>query len=129
MEDKQKVLEAAIFQIEKNFGKGSIMKLGQNALNIEAIPTGSISLDLALGVGGFPRGRIIEIFGPESSGKTTVALHVVASAQKMGGTAAFIDVEHALDPVYAAALGVDVDSLLVCSCKIVLCLFSINLFT
>ncbi len=113
MEDKQKVLEAAIFQIEKNFGKGSIMKLGQNALNIEAIPTGSISLDLALGVGGFPRGRIIEIFGPESSGKTTVALHVVASAQKMGGTAAFIDVEHALDPVYAAALGVDVDSLLV----------------
>ncbi|MGN1034221.1 MAG: recombinase RecA [Oscillospiraceae bacterium] len=113
MEDKQKVLEAAIFQIEKNFGKGSIMKLGQNALNIEAIPTGSISLDLALGVGGFPRGRIIEIFGPESSGKTTVALHVVASAQKMGGTAAFIDVEHALDPVYAAALGVEVDSLLV----------------
>lgn len=113
MEDKQKVLEAAIFQIEKNFGKGSIMKLGQNALNIEAIPTGSISLDLALGVGGFPRGRIIEIFGPESSGKTTVALHVVASAQKMGGTVAFIDVEHALDPVYAAALGVDVDSLLV----------------
>ncbi len=113
MEDKQKVLEAAIFQIEKNFGKGSIMKLGQNALNIEAIPTGSISLDLALGVGGFPRGRIIEIFGPESSGKTTVALHAVASAQKMGGTAAFIDVEHALDPVYAAALGVDVDSLLV----------------
>ena len=113
MEDKLKVLEAAIFQIEKNFGKGSIMKLGQNALNIEAIPTGSISLDLALGVGGFPRGRIIEIFGPESSGKTTVALHVVASAQKMGGTAAFIDVEHALDPVYAAALGVDVDSLLV----------------
>lgn len=113
MEDKQKVLEAAIIQIEKHYGKGSIMKLGQNALNIEAISTGSISLDLALGVGGFPKGRIIEIFGPESSGKTTVALHVIASGQKMGGTAAFIDVEHALDPVYAAALGVDVNSLLV----------------
>jgi recombination protein RecA len=113
MEDKQKVLETAIAQIEKQFGKGSIMTLGQSALNVESIPTGSISLDLALGVGGLPRGRITEIFGPESSGKTTVALHLVASAQKLGGTAAFIDVEHALDPVYAAALGVDVDSLLV----------------
>ncbi|MDR2817535.1 MAG: recombinase RecA [Oscillospiraceae bacterium] len=113
MDDKQKVLETAIAQIEKQFGKGSIMTLGQSALNVESISTGSISLDLALGVGGLPRGRITEIFGPESSGKTTVALHLVASAQKLGGTAAFIDVEHALDPVYAAALGVDVDSLLV----------------
>ncbi|MDR1260475.1 MAG: recombinase RecA [Oscillospiraceae bacterium] len=113
MGNKQSILETAINQIEKQFGKGSIMTLGQSALNVEAISTGSISLDLALGVGGLPRGRITEIFGPESSGKTTVALHLVASAQKLGGTAAFIDVEHALDPIYAAALGVDVDSLLV----------------
>ena len=114
MADKQKALETAIAQIEKQYGKGSIMKLGENAtLNVEAISSGSLSLDIALGIGGLPRGRIIEIYGPESSGKTTVALHVVAEAQKLGGEAAFIDVEHALDPVYAAALGVDVDSLLV----------------
>ncbi|MDR1354169.1 MAG: recombinase RecA [Oscillospiraceae bacterium] len=113
MEDKKSNLESAIIQIEKQFGKGAIMTLGQSALAVESISTGSIALDLALGVGGLPRGRITEIFGPESSGKTTVALHLVASAQKLGGTAAFIDVEHALDPVYAAALGVDVDSLLV----------------
>ena len=114
MADKQKALETAISQIEKQYGKGSIMKLGQNAtLNIEAIPTGSLSLDIALGVGGVPRGRVIEIFGPESSGKTTLALHVVAEAQKLGGEAAYIDVEHALDPKYARILGVDIDSLLV----------------
>ena len=107
MADKQKALETAISQIEKQYGKGSIMKLGQNAtLNIEAIPTGSLSLDIALGVGGVPRGRVIEIFGPESSGKTTLALHVVAEAQKLGGEAAYIDVEHALDPVYMQNLGV-----------------------
>ena len=111
---KQKALETALSQIEKQFGKGAVMKLGQNSvLNVEAIPTGSLSLDIALGIGGVPRGRIIEIFGPESSGKTTVALHVVAQAQKAGGEAVFIDVEHALDPVYAKALGVDIDSLLV----------------
>lgn len=114
MSDKQKALETAISQLEKQFGKGAVMKLGQNAsLNIEAIPTGSIALDLALGIGGVPRGRIIELYGPESSGKTTVALHIVAQAQKAGGEAVFIDVEHALDPVYAANLGVDIDSLLV----------------
>ena len=114
MADKQKALETAISQIEKNFGKGSIMRLGQNtAMNVEAISTGSVTLDAATGIGGLPRGRIIEIYGPESSGKTTLALHVVAEAQKMGGEAAFIDAEHALDPVYAANLGVDVDSLLV----------------
>ncbi len=114
MSDKQKALETAITQLEKQFGKGAVMKLGQNAsLNIEAIPTGSISLDLALGIGGVPRGRIIELYGPESSGKTTVALHIVAEAQKAGGEAVFIDVEHALDPTYAANLGVDIDSLLV----------------
>ncbi len=114
MVDKQKAIETAISQIEKQFGKGSIMKLGSTAtLNVEAISTGSISLDMALGIGGVPRGRIVEIYGPESSGKTTVALHVVAQAQKAGGKAAFIDVEHALDPVYASALGVDIDSLLV----------------
>ena len=112
--DKQKALDAAISQIEKQFGKGAVMKLGSSAaLNVEAISTGSIALDLALGIGGVPRGRIIEIYGPESSGKTTVALHVVAQAQKNGGEAAFIDVEHALDPVAAKALGVDIDSLLV----------------
>ena len=113
-DDKKKALETALSQIEKQFGKGAVMKLGQNTtMNVEAIPTGSLSLDIALGIGGVPRGRIIEIYGPESSGKTTVALHVVAEAQKMGGEAVFIDVEHALDPVYAKALGVDIDSLLV----------------
>ena len=112
--DKKKALANALGQIEKQFGKGSVMRLGENTgMNIEHIPTGSIGLDLALGIGGLPRGRIIEIYGPESSGKTTVALHSVAEAQKLGGTAAFIDAEHALDPVYAKALGVDIDSLLV----------------
>lgn len=111
---KQDALETAMASIEKKFGKGSIMKLGQNvSMNVESISTGSISLDIALGIGGLPRGRIIEIYGPESSGKTTVALHVVAEAQKIGGVAAFIDVEHALDPIYAKALGVDIDNLLV----------------
>lgn len=114
MADKQKALETALAQIEKQFGKGAVMKLGQaTAMNVEAIPTGSIALDIALGIGGLPRGRIVEVYGPESSGKTTVALHAVAEAQKMGGEAAFIDVEHALDPIYAKALGVDIDSLLV----------------
>lgn len=115
MLDKEKALEIALSQIEKQFGKGAIMKLGDNtaSLNISAIPTGCIDLDIALGVGGIPRGRIIEVFGPESSGKTTIALHVVAQAQKMGGTAAFIDAEHALDPVYAESLGVNVDDLYV----------------
>ena len=112
--DREKALETALSQIERQYGKGAVMKLGQNAaLNIEAIPTGSLALDAALGIGGVPRGRIVEIYGPESSGKTTVALHIVAEAQKRGGNAVFIDVEHALDPVYAAALGVDVESLLV----------------
>lgn len=114
MEDKKKALETAIAQIEKAYGKGAIMRLGQNSsLNVEAISTGSLSLDAATGIGGLPKGRIVEIYGPESSGKTTLALHVVAEAQKKGGEAAFIDAEHALDPVYAANLGVDVDSLLV----------------
>ena len=113
-DEKQKALETALLQIERQFGKGAVMKLGQNSsLNVEAIPTGSLLLDHALGIGGVPKGRIIEIFGPESSGKTTVALHIVAEAQKRGGEAVFIDVEHALDPVYAQALGVDIDSLLV----------------
>ena len=113
-EDRKKALATALAQIEKDFGKGTIMKLGENThMNVEAIPTGSLTLDLALGIGGVPRGRIIEIFGPESSGKTTVALHIAAEVQKMGGEAAFIDAEHALDPVYAKALGVDIDSLLV----------------
>ncbi len=112
--DKQKALQAALSQIEKAYGKGAIMRLGENTgMNVEAIPTGSLTLDLALGVGGLPRGRIVEIYGPEASGKTTLALHAIAQAQKQGGEAAFIDVEHALDPVYARALGVDVDSLLV----------------
>ena len=111
---KQRALETALSQIEKQFGKGAVMKLGQNSvLNVESIPTGSLSLDMALGIGGVPKGRIVEIYGPESSGKTTVALHVVAQAQKLGGDAVFIDVEHALDPIYAKALGVDIDSLLV----------------
>ena len=113
-DEKQKALETALLQIERQFGKGAVMKLGQNSsLNVEAIPTGSLLLDHALGIGGVPKGRIIEIFGPESSGKTTVALHIIAEAQKRGGEAVFIDVEHALDPVYAQALGVDIDSLLV----------------
>ncbi|MBE6757589.1 MAG: recombinase RecA [Ruminococcaceae bacterium] len=113
-DDRQKALEIALQQIEKSYGKGAVMRLGQNAnLNVETIPTGSLALDAALGIGGLPRGRIVEIYGPESSGKTTLALHAVAEAQKRGGEAAFIDVEHALDPVYAAALGVNVDSLLV----------------
>lgn len=112
--EKLKALQVAMSQIEKQFGKGSVMKLGeQNILNVEAISTGSLSLDIALGIGGIPRGRIIEIFGPESSGKTTVALHVIAESQKSGGTAAFIDAEHALDPVYAKSLGVDIDNLIV----------------
>lgn len=112
--EKKKALEMAMSQIEKQFGKGSVMKLGDfKTMEIEAIPTGSLGLDIALGIGGVPRGRIIEIFGPESSGKTTLALHVIAEAQKQGGEAAFIDAEHALDPVYAKKLGVDVDELVV----------------
>lgn len=112
--EKLKALQAAMGQIEKQFGKGSVMKLGENAvLNIESISTGSLSLDIALGIGGIPRGRIIEIYGPESSGKTTVALHIIAETQKASGAAAFIDAEHALDPVYAKALGVDIDNLIV----------------
>ena len=112
--EKMKALEAALGQIEKQFGKGSVMKLGDfSAMNVEAIPTGALSLDIALGIGGIPRGRIIEVFGPESSGKTTLALHMIAEAQKMGGEAAFIDAEHALDPVYAKHLGVDIDNLIV----------------
>lgn len=113
-EEKKKALDAAIQHIEKQYGKGAVMKLGQAAdYNVEAIPTGSMTLDLALGIGGVPRGRIVEIFGPESSGKTTVALQIVAEAQKMGGEVAFVDVEHALDPVYARALGVDIDNMFV----------------
>ncbi len=113
-DDKKKALEAALAQIEKNYGKGAIMRLGDDIpVNVEAISTGSLSLDLALGIGGVPRGRIVEIFGPESSGKTTLALHILASAQKQGGEVAFIDVEHALEPAYARALGVDIDSLLI----------------
>ena len=112
--EKKRALEAAMGQIEKQFGKGSVMKLGEfKAMEVEAIPTGALGLDIALGIGGVPRGRIIEVFGPESSGKTTLALHVIAEAQKMGGEAAFIDAEHALDPVYAKKLGVDIDNLIV----------------
>ena len=112
--DKKKALETAMAQIEKNFGKGSIMRLGDKAdMNIDVIPTGSLTLDLALGVGGLPKGRIVEIYGPESSGKTTLALHVVAEAQKMGGEVAYVDAEHALDPDYAAALGVNIEHMLV----------------
>lgn len=112
--DKRKALEMALGQIEKQFGKGAVMKLGENThMNIETIPTGALGLDIALGVGGVPRGRIIEIFGPEASGKTTVALHIVAEAQKAGGEAAYIDAEHALDPIYAKNLGVDIDNLIV----------------
>ena len=113
-EEKKKALETAIAFIEKQYGKGAIMKLGDaRAMDVEAIPTGSMTLDMALGIGGVPRGRIIEIYGPESSGKTTVALHIIAETQKLGGDVAFIDVEHALDPVYAANLGVDIDNMLV----------------
>lgn len=115
MSDRQKMLEATLLQIERQFGKGAIMRLGEatGRFQVEVIPSGSIALDVALGVGGFPRGRVVEIFGPESSGKTTVALHAIAEAQREGGVAAFIDAEHALDPVYARRLGVDVDNLLV----------------
>ena len=113
-DNKQKALETALSQVERQYGKGSIMRLGsQERQPIEAIPTGSLALDVALGIGGLPRGRVIEVYGPESSGKTTVALHAVANAQKAGGLAAFIDAEHALDPEYAAKLGVDTDQLLV----------------
>lgn len=113
--DRQRALDMALAQIEKQFGKGSIMKMGEagTKMTVEVIPTGALSLDIALGIGGIPRGRVVEIYGPEASGKTTVALHVVAEAQRMGGTAAFIDAEHALDPVYARQLGVDVDNLLI----------------
>ncbi len=113
-DEKRKALDAAMGQIEKQFGKGSVMKLGEyKAMEVEAIPTGALTLDVALGIGGIPKGRIIEIFGPESSGKTTLALHAVAESQKAGGTAAFIDAEHALDPIYAKKLGVDIDNLIV----------------
>ena len=113
-EDRKRALESAISQIEKSYGKGSIMRLGSGMqVNVEALPTGSLSLDLALGIGGVPKGRIIEIYGPESSGKTTLALHMVASAQKAGGEAAYIDVEHALEPAYARAVGVNIDNLLI----------------
>ena len=112
--DKKKALQTALAQIDKNFGKGTVMRLGDRPeMNVEAIPTGSLALDAALGIGGVPKGRIIEIYGPESSGKTTLALHILAEAQKQGGEVAFVDAEHALDPVYAAALGVDIDNLLV----------------
>jgi recombination protein RecA len=112
--DRQKALEAALAQIDRAFGKGSAMKLGsREAIEIDTISTGSLGLDIALGVGGLPRGRVIEIYGPESSGKTTLALHAIAEAQKVGGTAAFVDAEHALDPAYAKKLGVDIDELIV----------------
>ncbi len=112
---RSRAIEAAVSQIEKQFGKGSVMKLGQKeaAIKVEAIPTGSIAFDLALGIGGFPRGRVVEVFGPEATGKTTLALHVIAEAQKKGGQAAFIDAEHAMDPTYAGSVGVDVDNLLI----------------
>ncbi len=112
--DKKKALQTALAQLDKSFGKGTVMRLGDRPeMNVEAVPTGSLALDAALGIGGVPKGRIIEIYGPESSGKTTLALHILAEAQKMGGEVAFVDAEHALDPVYAAALGVDIDNLLV----------------
>src|SRR5699024_488792 len=112
-DDKLKALDAALTQIERAYGKGSVMKLGDSGanMNIETVPTGSVSLDIALGLGGVPRGRVVEIYGPESSGKTTVALHMVAEVQKRGGIAGFIDAEHALDPVYAKNIGVDIDNL------------------
>jgi len=113
-DDKKKALETALSQIEKNHGKGAIMRLGDSqAVNVDSVPTGSIALDFALGIGGVPKGRIIEIFGPESSGKTTLALHIIAEVQKNGGEAAFIDAEHALEPAYARALGVDIENLLI----------------
>ena len=113
-DEKKEALALAMMQIEKQFGKGSVMRLGENShYNVASIPTGALSLDIALGIGGVPRGRIIEIYGPESSGKTTIALHIIAQAQKLGGEAAFVDAEHALDPTYARLLGVDVDSLVV----------------
>ena len=114
-DERQKALDMALLQIEKQFGKGSIMKLGEAGakMQVDFIPTGAITLDLALGIGGVPRGRIVEIYGPEASGKTTVALHIVAEAQKLGGIAAFIDAEHALDPIYARNLGGDIDNLLI----------------
>ena len=112
-ENRQKALDEALKKIERNYGKGSVMKLGEKVdTQISTVPSGSLALDVALGVGGYPRGRIIEVYGPESSGKTTVALHAIAEVQKKGGVAAFIDAEHALDPKYAAALGVDIDELL-----------------
>ena len=113
--DKSKALDAALSQIERSFGKGSIMRLGKNdrSMEVETISSGSLGLDIALGVGGLPRGRVVEIFGPESSGKTTLALHTVAEAQKKGGICAFIDAEHALDPIYARKLGVNIDDLLI----------------
>ncbi|MFZ2504973.1 MAG: DNA recombination/repair protein RecA, partial [Trichococcus flocculiformis] len=112
-DNRQKALDEALKKIERNFGKGSVMKLGEKVdTKISTVPSGSLALDVALGVGGYPRGRIIEVYGPESSGKTTVALHAIAEVQKKGGVAAFIDAEHALDPKYAAALGVDIDELL-----------------
>jgi len=112
-EEKKKALEAAIAKLEKDFGKGAVMKLGDSSahVNVETVPTGCLSLDLALGLGGVPRGRVVEIYGPESSGKTTVALHMIAEAQKRGGIAGFVDAEHALDPVYAKRIGVDIDEL------------------
>ena len=112
-DDKLKALDAALTQIEKAYGKGSVMKLGDNGtnMNVETIPTGALSLDIALGLGGIPKGRVVEIYGPESSGKTTVALHIIAEVQKRGGIAGFIDAEHALDPVYAKKIGVDIDNL------------------
>ena len=113
-DEKRKALESVFGQIEKQYGAGAVMRLGEKThVDVEAIPTGALSLDIALGIGGIPRGRIIEIYGPESSGKTTVALHVAAEVQKLGGEAAFIDAEHALDPVYAEKLGVDIDNLIV----------------
>ena len=113
--DKSKALDAALSQIERAFGKGSIMRLGKNdkAMDVDTVPTGSLGLDIALGIGGLPRGRVVEIYGPESSGKTTLALHTLAEAQKKGGICAFIDAEHALDPIYARKLGVKVDDLLI----------------
>src|SRR6516162_10070987 len=113
--DKSKALDAALSQIERSFGKGSIMRLGKNmqSMDVETVSTGSLGLDIALGIGGIPRGRVVEIYGPESSGKTTLTLHCIAEAQKAGGVAAFIDVEHALDPAYARSLGVDLDNLLI----------------
>ena len=112
-DDKLKALDVALSQIEKQYGKGSVMKLGDSGknMNVETVPTGSLSLDIALGLGGIPKGRIVEIYGPESSGKTTVTLHMIAEVQKSGGIAGFIDAEHALDPVYAKSIGVDIDNL------------------